>query len=191
MVGIRLGTDERGFSLIESTIIFIVIVLLAAGAGLVADKQQNPTDNSKQPKPNVIQLGSQPSTQKSNPTTTALELSSLSIDITVPNAIGDLTYAAPGASGGYGISTKTLTSDDANCIATGNAPPLGDFFKESGTYPATGAPGRLVKQFDTFYIAWSSPQAPCSTSSSVTALADQQVRDLEQSFDTIEEAPGA
>jgi len=189
MVGTRLYMDEGGFSLIESTIIFIVIVLLAGAAGLVANKQQNPADQPKQPKPNVIQLGTQPSTKQSNPTTTSLELSSLGIDITVPNAINDLTYAAPDASGGYGLSTKTLTNDDANCTATGTAPPLGDFFKESGAYPESGAPGRLVQQFSSTYIAWSPPKVACSTSSSVIELTHQQVQDLELSFNTIEEAP--
>lgn len=185
----RLRTNEHGFSLVESTILFVVIVLIAAVAGLVADK--DPAGSDDQLKPNVIQLGTQPSNESNDPTTTALELSSLGIDITVPNSINDLTYASPNPSGGYGLSTRTLTSDDANCIATGTAPPLGYFYKATGAYPASGGPGQLVKQFSAFYIAWSAPTVSCSANSTVIALANQQVQALERSFDTIEEMPGA
>lgn len=188
MVGIKLSGNEQGFSIIEFSLIFLVIVLLATAAGLVADKQSG--NQSEQLKPNVVQLGTQPSTKDSNPTTTTLELSALGVDMTVPNAIEDLTYAAPNVSGGYGISTKTLTNDDAQCIATGSAPPLGDFFKGTGKYPGlTAAHGRLAKQFVDFYIAWNSPQAPCSANTTVTKLANNDMQLLEQSFDTIEEIP--
>jgi hypothetical protein len=188
MVGKRLGGNEHGFSLIEASLVFVVIVLLATAAGLVADRQ---TDSSSgQLKPNTIQLGTQPSPQSSTPTTTTLELSALGIEITVPNAINDLTYAAPTAGGGYGISTQTLTTDDARCVATGNAPPLGDFYKGAGKYSGTaGASSRLAKQFAEFYIAWAPPQTACSTSSTVTSLANQQVQALVAAFDTIEELP--
>jgi type II secretory pathway pseudopilin PulG len=188
MVGIRLPRNEHGFSLIESSLVFAMIVLLATAAGLVADKQSG--SQSSQLKPNVIQLGTQPNTRTSTTTTTTLELGALGIDMTVPNAINDLTYAAPDSSGGYGISTKTLTADDAKCVATGSAPPLGYFFKEPGQYPGTAsAPGRLAKQFADYYIAWNSSQTPCSDSSTVTTLANQQIQDLVGSFDTIEEIP--
>lgn len=185
-MGIILKQDERGFSLVESSIVFVVIVLLAAAAGIVADRQNaNP---SQQLRPNVIQLGTQPSTHPSSPTATTLELSALGIDITVPNAISDLTYAAPGANGGYGISTKTLTTQDANCVATGSAPPLGYFFKGTGKYAESGS-RRLARQFGNFYVAWDGPQSPCSSSATVTALASQQLQNLVDSFSTIEEIP--
>lgn len=187
MVGVELKTDERGFSLVESTIVFVSIVLIATAAGLVANRQNG--SQSGQLRPNVVRLGTQPSKQNGISATATLELSSLGIDITVPDAINDLTYAAPAGNGGYGISTETLTNDDANCVATGSTPPLGYFFKGTGTYSETNVPSRLVKQFGAFYIAWEAPQAPCSTSSSVSALANRFVQDLTQSFDTVEEAP--
>jgi hypothetical protein len=190
MVGIRQKLNERGFSVIEFSFVFAVIVLLATAAGLVADKQTG--NQSGQLKPNTIQLGTQPSTHNANPTTTTLELNSLDIDITVPNAISNLTYAAPASNGGYGLSTGTLTTDDAHCSATGAVPPLGYFFKEPGKYPGTvAAPGQLVKQFTTFYIAWKGPQTACSTSSAVAATASQQMQSLVKSFDTIEQIPSA
>jgi hypothetical protein len=188
MVGMKLSGNERGFNIIEFSFVFIVIILLATAAGLVADKQSS--NQSEQLKPNVVQLGTQPNAQNSNPATTALELSALGVDITVPNSIEDLTYAAPNTGGGYGISTKTLTDDDAQCTATGSAPPLGDFFKGAGKYPGPAAAhGRLAKQFVDFYIAWNSPQASCSSSSTVMALANTDRQALVQSFDAIEEIP--
>lgn len=186
-MGRQLRLDERGFSLIESSIIFAIIVLIAAAAGLVANRQT--VNQSDQLKPNVIQLGTKPGTKSTAPTTTTLELTSLGVNITVPNTLGDLTYAAPNAKGAYGISTKTLTDDDADCVATGSMPPLGSFFKGTGTYPKTTLSEQLVKQFADFYIAWQAPQTPCSTSASVQSLASQQVQLLRQAFVTVEEAP--
>lgn len=188
-VGVRLAANESGFSIIEASLVFVIIVLLATAAGLAANRQT--AKQAQQLQPNVIQLGTAPSSHTPDPATTTLELSALGIDITVPNALNDLTYAAPNATnGGYGISTETLTSQDANCIATSTSPPLGDFFKENGQYPSdSNAPGTLAKQFSAYYIAWSSPQAPCSPSSAVMALANEQMLELENSFKTIEEIP--
>jgi hypothetical protein len=189
-MGNRRRINEDGFSLIEASLVFVVIVLLATAAGLVADRQT--ARQSQQLQPNVIQLGTAPSSRTPDPATTTLELSALGIDIIVPNAINDMTYAAPNPAngGGYGISTKTLTSQDANCIATGNNPPLGNFFKVPGQYSSGSTPpGKLARQFATYYIAWSSPQAPCSSSSAVTQLANTRALDLENSFKTIEEVP--
>lgn len=189
-MGTKLNTNERGFSIIETTLVFVVIVLLATLAGLVADKQT--ANQSQQLKPNVIQLGTTPSTHAADPTTTGLELSALGIDMTVPNAINDLTYAAPSpVNGGYGISTKTITTQDANCIATASNPPLGYFFKGTGQYPASGGPGQLVKQFSTFYIAWGPPKAACSANASVVSLIAQDQQSLEGSFKTIEQIPSS
>ena len=188
MVGLQHNLDERGFSLVESVIIFLFIVLIATAAGLVADRDGS--GQSLPLKPNVVQLGTEPSKQTDNATTTTLELSAIGIDITVPNAIDDLIYAAPNANGGYGISTHALTNDDSNCVATGNAPPLGDFFKGSGTYPGSASTSaKLVKQFSSFYVAWNAPQTACSTNSTVMALASQQEQELEWSFMTVEESP--
>ncbi len=186
-MGIVRKLNQRGFSLVETSVVFVVIIMLATAAGIVADRQNS--NLSQQLKPNVIQLGTQPSTHQSSPNTTTLELSSLGIDITVPNEISDLTYAAPNSDGGYGVSTKSITTQDPNCVVTGNNPPLGYFFKGTGQYTNTNDGKRLARQFGTFYIAWAGPKTSCSNSSTVMALANQQLGDLADSFDSIEEIP--
>jgi hypothetical protein len=184
--------NEQGFSLVEAGVVFVVIVLLATIAGLVTNRQAAKQD--QQLRPNTLQLSTIPSTKKPSPTSTAntttFELAAIGINITVPNALNDLTYGAPAPrSDGYGLSTKTLTNLDDNCSAVSDNPPLGYFFKASGQYPANGrGPGRLVKQFAAFYIAWAAAAAPCSSNSSVMLLASQQQQNLEDSFMTIEES---
>jgi hypothetical protein len=179
--------DQAGFSIVEASLVALMVVLLASVAGFVANRQ---TDNqAKQIQPNVIHLNTSPSTPNAAPSTTTLELSDLGIEITVPNVINDLTYAAPDpTSGGYGVSTKELSTLDSNCQAISNNPPLGDFYRATGPYPDHG-PGQLIKQFSAFYVAWSMPQTACSAISNVQELAAQQQADLESSFKTIVEIP--
>jgi hypothetical protein len=116
-----------------------------------------------------------------------IKMPQLGISIIVPNAIKDLTYSSLNVeNGSVGVSTQSLTNMASSCAANGTAPPLGKFYRRAGQYPknATPAntPGKLVKQFSSYYLAWAAPQSSCSSHDAMT-----QRLDLENSFNTIQQ----
>lgn len=99
----------------------------------------------------------------------------LGISVTVPDSIKDITYSYKSYKSSGSVretvkfSTKTLTdtyASTAECTSFGSAPPLGELSKIVGDYPkepnVDNTPGRLVKQFNGYYVAYSSPQSVCA-----------------------------
>jgi outer membrane murein-binding lipoprotein Lpp len=115
-----------------------------------------------------------------------IKITNLGIQITVPDSIKDLTFTTSSTTES-GLSTASLTSKNATCSATDM--PLGNLNKATGTYPANptinNAPGALVKQFNGFYIAYSSPQAACSNDTLTNGYQTTQLDVLRAALPTV------
>lgn len=131
-----------------------------------------------------------------------IKFKELGISIVVPDSIKDITYNyETGETGGVvdgatGLSTTSITNKYAECAADGTAPPLGVLFKVDGYYPdevnVMTTPGKLVKQFDGYYIAYRNPQSMCSTQQNdedANGVIDEETlrMQLVESLPTIEE----
>jgi len=92
----------------------------------------------------------------------------LGVSITVPDSIKDVTYSYKPST--YGeetqFSTKKLTDTykaTSECTSFGASPPLGLIERREGQ-AGSGATASttVIKQFSTFFILYSTPQAPCA-----------------------------
>lgn len=129
--------------------------------------------------------------------TDVFNIPELGIQITLPDSLKDLVYVTSSGTFNKGtqsytavnLSTLSLTNLDQGCSVKGTAPALGALSKVDGQYTATpnfdNTIGALVKQFSSFYISFSGPQAACSSSSSVIAKAVSDLAAFRASFSTI------
>jgi hypothetical protein len=120
----------------------------------------------------------QKATDADTTATNLLKLPELSIQITLPAALSDMTYAVTSTSpvGSHanttvGLSTLGLITLDSQCDASKS--PLGWLSKTAGIYPTKtteeNSSGTLVKQYSTYYISYKAPQAQCSDLKAVQA----------------------
>jgi len=127
----------------------------------------------------------------------------LGVSITVPDEIKDLTYSyssgkqtgsnAEGYPSGATVksvsfSTVALTDKDKGCSSFGDAPPLGGISRYEGKDKLANDQS-LVKQFSTFYILYSSPQASCSSTTPAPGLNPnlKSLSALKQSLSSVKE----
>lgn len=114
----------------------------------------------------------------------SVALNELGISIALPESLNGLTYSYLGGNS-VGLSLVTLANQNVTCSAYSASPPLGVIEKVDGQY-TTNSTGQLVSQFSDYYITYTSPQTPCSST------IDQQVlstalADLEEALSTITE----
>ena len=181
----KIFKNEKGFSAIEIVLVVIISVLIGVVGWLAYDNHHKTTATSSS------------TTSKSSPTTYTIPITPLGISITVPIALEDLTYAVTNqtpyngeTSVEVGLSTISLTNlDPTNCSAS--QMPLLSLTRVDGQYPSDAtiynSPGALVKQFPTFYIAYSqnSGVTNCSTSSSSAGtMSENDIGHLINSNDT-------
>lgn len=172
----RFGDRQSGFSIMGTALIVLGIGVLAGASWVVYQHNKAALASAASNTAVTSQVSSaQPSTTTAPVATqTIVQIPELGIQITVPNAIKDLTYQTSTVTLRNGnqatlamFSTRALTAADAKCGSA--AMPLGSLERASGQYPtqtqdATNVLdyGQLVKQFPTFYIAAGYPQASCS-----------------------------
>ena len=125
-----------------------------------------------------------------------VKITELGIQITVPDSLKDLAYrtrTTNSTSLTADFSTQTLIGKDANCgdDGTSETPPLGALSKTSGQYPTNptieNTNGSLVKQFSTYYIGYSSPQAVCSNDDAVNKLAGDDLTAFKSALSSMTE----
>jgi hypothetical protein len=131
-------------------------------------------------------------------TSSTIKFTTLGISISLPSALKDLVFtdnASPakltvnGASVtpiSVNLSSASLTNLDSAC-STANAA-LGVLSKTTGTYPATpttaNSSGTLIKQYSTYYIAYTSPAA-CSKTTTTNTTQSSLVSDLKTALNNI------
>lgn len=175
-------------------VLVAIIILIGGGYELYSWQHKKVTSLNTQ----VQSLNLQVSTLQSQLTAAKLAASSatvqnvfkiteLGVQFKVPTILADLTYAANTQKTVVNVSSQTLTVLDAACTAnatTGKA--LGNISKVTGQFPTTPTTTTtLVKQFPTFYIAYTSSPSACSTVAQVNSLSATLVADLKTAFSTI------
>lgn len=126
-----------------------------------------------------------------NPTeSTKLNIKELGIEISLPQDINDLVYNITNEGGNTfaNLSTKSLIELDPDCNARGG--PLGALGKIKGEYDKSAAPGKLVKQFNGYYIVHTPMQGcPNGFKDEVNALYNKQARALElkSTYESVQE----
>lgn len=147
----------------------------------------------------IASLNSQVSTLKTAETTpvavtatvgNVINIRELGLSITVPDSIKDISYRYTSSKDGIqtaSFSTKAITDKYANtgsCTSASTAPPLGELEKFPGQYKAGNSTVALLKQFPTYYIAYSGPQSACVD---VQDNVDAQLKALKDSLSTVKE----
>jgi hypothetical protein len=183
----KIQKSEQGFSSVEAMLILVIIVLIGIIGWFVYKDHQTATNTTKT---NVTATNNHGPSTKTTTVKAAIanqnvvKIPELGIELAVPDSIKDLVYATHnvtltnGNPATYALfSTTTLTDLDSGCSVSFG--PLGSLEKASGQYPSSDPDnvvdyGALVKQFSAFYISVNYPQAACSQSSSVEAIAQTQ-----------------
>jgi type II secretory pathway pseudopilin PulG len=204
--------NQSGFGIVELLVVVVAVVVLCGAGWFVYQHNRTKATSADASDTQPTQTTSkQSSTTSKSPAqvsaTTVVQIPELGIQITVPNSIQDLTYKVgtatlhDGRSETYAeFSTASLAAADANCGT--NFGPLGSLAKISGQYPTTfddsDPPieyGQFVKQFSTYFISASYPQAACSTAATAgsdaaaasnEATASADLKALNSSFSTIQ-----
>jgi hypothetical protein len=117
--------------------------------------------------------------------TTTFKVAELGVSFSVPYILSDLTYSANADKSSVNLSTQTLTDLDPACAssATGTSA-LGNITKTTGQYK-TSTSTTLIKQYPTYYIAYTEPTSACSKIPAVASLTTTLTNDLKQTFSSV------
>ena len=177
----------------------IVIILAIAAVGGTWYYMNNKAKNDKKARDAQIQQlqkqidgikanNSNSTSNSSQPANTfAVNIPEIGVTLNVPNAIKDLVYADEA---GYiaqsnikvttvSFSTGSLTKADPQCQNQ-----IGQISKVETKYSAnnTDGYGQLIKQYPGYYLAFSGPQATCSSNQTVITQQTQALNYLRQSI---------
>lgn len=187
---------QRGFAGLELMLVLGVLLLIVGIGAFVYSKNHHGGLFSKKPassgqgtstgtstSPDGIPGGANSGTTTTSPPPgkTDVTVKEGSFKITVPDSMKDLTYHLLSNSGGvmtFAFSTATLTKAIPGCAATSGNGAFQTILRGSGTYPGPANPssGGLLRQYDSYYLAYNLPNAPCAKGLSVenqNLLGDQ------------------
>ncbi len=171
-----LNNRQSGFgALAVITLIAVVVIIGAAGFGVYKNQHKNTTamttaTPSPEPQANPVQP---PTTAPATPVQQLKSVPELGIKFYIADSLTDLTYYVHDVQLSNGktakavsFSTEALTTADPQCSAETGAP-LGGFTIGQGQYPKDDENvgtdyGKLVKQGNSSFIAFTSPQGSCS-----------------------------
>lgn len=134
---------------------------------------------------------------RSHPQTPYLDIKQLGIKIRLDSSIKDAVYSYNLSAdspvyehdiGSVYLSTRSLTARDPNCNPTRGVYPLGliDKFVPITFADKLTPNGTTLFKFGQNYYFLAAPESPCSTNSSVNALADKQRTAFFQDFKTVQ-----
>ena len=193
-------TPDKPKSGFKKVLLVILVLLLIGGAGYGAYYYQQQqinnlngqisTLNSQATNLNkqISTLQSQLKAARTTVTTNqnVVKITNLGFQLTVPDSIKDLTFTTTSTTNSS-LSTTSLTTADPACADSAATSGLGLFTKGTGVYNAkaiVASPPTLVKQFNGFYITYSSPQAACSTKAAAQTLQTAQMQALRNALPT-------
>lgn len=174
----KIQKDELGFSAIEFVMLLIIIILIGT-VGYFVYKNHNQTVKDVSLTKTVKSTTTNPTTTSSSTETSLIKIPEMSIALTVPSSLSDITYHysvndpvgnTPVSGETFAdLSTSALDSLDTGCVAnssndTANGTALGTIVKGDGK-GEQGPNFTILKQFSGYYVAYAQPQSPCPTSS--------------------------
>lgn len=193
----RKTEKSAGFGAVE-IIIAVVVVLIV---GFIGWKLYD-ASKSKQNASTQHNSGSQANDQTSNTTpadtATYLDIKELGVKVKLSDAIKDATYYYDAAYNAQypnpkqvTISSKSLADKSGgSCAASSGMGPLGTIQKYSGDVDGAGRPlvadGKTVFKVGDSYVALRTPQAACSSDSSILDLASTQRAAFTESFKSVQ-----
>jgi hypothetical protein len=199
----NLPNHQSGFGAIGVIAIVAVIVIIgAAGFGVYKHHHKTTDATTSTATPNTP-----PATPVQNPTITSTttpattvqqtkKIPELGVKLNIPDSLGDLTYyvrdvqlSNGGTTKGVTFSTTALTNADSKCSAEYG--PLGGFVIGQGQYPVsdpnvTADYGKLVKQFQTSFVGFSTSQGGCSTDPKANVISGDAETAFHQAVQTVE-----
>ena len=141
-------------------------------------KQATPDGQSTSPGGVPAGASGTPATTAPSSTDATVTVAGAGFQITVPAVLKDLTYHVNG--GSVTFSTATLAAAIPTCAANSGSGAFETITKGSGTYkpPSNPANGGLLKQYDTYYLAYTLRTGPCAKGLSVANqnLLDDQTQ---------------
>lgn len=185
--------SQEGFTF-EYLLIVVVVIVIAAVVVTLGLTHKNKTVSSN------IHTTSTPAKSTTTSSTSPInqnikKIPELSIQITVPDSIKDLVYTSQTTSSNgqsmpvADFSTQNLTAMEPACVSS-NSTALGRLSKTNGQYPADAstANGKLIKQFSTYYISYTAPQASCAVqNNSAEQLLESQRKDFQAALNSIQQ----
>lgn len=185
----KLQKNESGFSAVEVVLVLVIVALIGTVGWLVYKNHHKTTTaaitttSATKPTTSTTTKTTTKTTTTTPSTTTVVKIPELSIEITVPNSIDDLTYHYTSSTSGSGakeltadLSTSSLAAQVSSCTAnsstdSANFDALGVLGNYQGQF--SSAPDfTLVKQYSTYYIAYNEPQDTCLPSGASTTLVN-------------------
>lgn len=176
---------QNGFAGLELLLILAVILTLGGIASYVYSKNRShnssattaeqtaATPEGTSTSPNGIPGGTSPSTATSQPAANQniIKISSVGLQMTVPDSLKDLTYQLTNTGSGtlIAFSSQRLTAAIPSCAANNGSGAFDTITRGNGTYPGPANPssGGLLKQYSSYYFAYTLPNGPCAKGLSV------------------------
>lgn len=182
-----------GFTAVEGLLILVIVGILGFTGWYVWNSKQN-TDKTN----TAATQASNQATAVKTPAINIVKIPELGVQFNVPDSIKDLTYSYRTSQTSDGkkmlivdFSTTKLTTLDAECAAN-KTMALGAMAKVDGNYPTEDSQkaevGSLAKQFNTYYVSFSRPQAYCSENMNTKNLLQEQYDLLKEAVKSIKEA---
>jgi len=184
-------SNQHGSGAIE-LLLLVAVMLLIAGTGAFLYSRHSHKATVQRAKAATVQPsgtsttpnGVPPSGSTGSGTATELtfQLAALGISLKLPNEIKDLTYHYTTVNNVLRMtfSTTTLTKAVPACAADQNNGAFDIITRGDGPYPGPANPssGGLLKQFPSYYVAYTLPNAPCAKGLSTEnqALLDNQAQ---------------
>ncbi len=184
----KLQKNHKGFSAMVSLLAVLIVVVIGVGSLAVYKHYHKTasTNSSTAPTTTKSTKTTTPSPQPTNVNT--IKLPKMAIQFNVPDSLKSITFiesastADTSVQSGYGsssypiafFSVPSLETTDS-CKLTSQGGLLGSVWKVPGQYPTAptsdNAPGKLMKQFPSYYLAFREPAMPCTSDTSQSAQA--------------------
>ncbi len=188
---------EKTSKLWTIILVVLIVVIFVGGIFGVYKYQQNKINSANakvktltvenQALKNKTMTNGTSATTTGSTTLTIYNIPELGVSLKLPVVLVDLTFVENSAKIGVNLSSQTLAAADPACTASATVAPLGTLEKVNGQFPKTASSTTtLVKQYPTYYIAYTTPASNCSTSTQVNALANSLINSLKSSFASIE-----
>lgn len=147
--------SQDGFGIVEA----LCFIVMFSMVGLIGWYVINENQNSQEILDNIGGAEVQTSSSKTATAGKKFTFKELGVQITLPEELKGLTYIKSDSGNSYFLNMSSFTQLKDKCGEEGRPQGFTNIFKENGQYEnlPRGGDGGLLKQFDSFYIAYGDP----------------------------------